>query len=212
MNIEIVKSDGERRVSIARRGEQKGLEIRRSGMPVEGEMSSDKGYVYLVIDRSGSMAGGSKLSKAKGGAVDFAKDAVRKNYSVGLVVFGSLPERICEPQRSAAALQQALETVFIEGSTDMAGAIWLTTKHMKNLKGLRAMVVVTDGLPDNVNAALEAAQRAKNFGIDIITIGTDDADLKFLEKLASRRDLAQKVSNTNLREGIASTAKMLPGR
>jgi len=53
--------------------------------------------------------------------------------------------------------------------------------------------------------------RAKERGIEIIAIGTDDADKDFLSRLASRSDLMVKVSRELLGQSIASAAKMLPG-
>ena len=55
---------------------------------------------------------------------------------------------------------------------------------------------------------LKARLRAQ--GIDIIAFGTDDADRAFLEKIASRSDLAVKVSSAQLESGIAGAARMLP--
>jgi uncharacterized protein YegL len=72
------------------------------------------------------------------------------------------------------------------------------------------MVIVTDGMPDNAQATLEEAQEAKNNRIDIITIGTDDANEEFLKKLASRTELNVMVASDQLEQGIASTVKMLP--
>ena len=72
------------------------------------------------------------------------------------------------------------------------------------------MVVVTDGLPNDREAALSSAQRAKSSGVDIITIGTDDADRDLLSKLATKTELSVMVSRHDLGRGIASTAKMLP--
>lgn len=48
-------------------------------------------------------------------------------------------------------------------------------------------------------------------GIDIISIGTDDADREFLERLATRSDLSVIVPSDTLGQGIASSARMLPG-
>jgi len=54
------------------------------------------------------------------------------------------------------------------------------------------------------------AGEAKNAGIEIITIGTDDADEEFLRLLASRKELATKVIREQLGQAIADAAKMLP--
>ena len=91
------------------------------------------------------------------------------------------------------------------------GVVYLAIDKLGAQAGPRAIVVVTDGLPNNREEALAVAQEAKNGGIDIITIGTEDADKAFLAKLATRSGLSVVVSDEDLGRGIASTAKMLPG-
>lgn len=210
MSVEIVKSESEKHVSRVGDKNRHGLEIRHTGKPIEGSVATKGGVVYLVLDCSTSMADGRKLPKAKEGTIEFAKDAFKKNYSVGLVIFDSGPRHIIEPQRSSARLQQAMETVHANGSTDMAGGIRMATENLQRLHAVKAMVIVTDGYPDYAPDALQAAAEAKECKIDIITLGTDDADHAFLKRLASRDDLSVMVSESNFKEGIASTAKMLP--
>jgi uncharacterized protein YegL len=72
------------------------------------------------------------------------------------------------------------------------------------------MVIATDGQPDNVHEAHNAAAKAKADKIDIITIGTDDADRSFLEKLASRTDLGIKVSVQQFQASISAASNLLP--
>ena len=91
----------------------------------------------------------------------------------------------------------------------MARAIELATTQLRGEPGPLAMVVITDGMPDHQGAALGAARDAKKLGIDIITVGTQDADRGFLSRLASRSDLVVTVSDEQLGSGIASTARML---
>ena len=80
----------------------------------------------------------------------------------------------------------------------------------QNKKGLLVMVIITDGVPDSQVEALTEAEQAKKKGIEIITIGTDDADSNFLKKIASRANLGVKVTREQFKEGITSAAKMLP--
>lgn len=91
----------------------------------------------------------------------------------------------------------------------MTHALQLATEELTPINGLRAIVVVTDGMPNDPTTTLSMAQRAKKNGIEIIAIGTDDADKDFLNKLASRSDLMIKVSRELLGQSVASAAKML---
>jgi Mg-chelatase subunit ChlD len=200
--IKIIKSD--KRAVIS----QGGVKIQREERPIKGELAK-VGFVYLVVDCSESMAG-QKLNQAKKGALSFAKDALAKEYSTGLVQFESVATYLCEPTRDIEMLHRHLQKMEVGGSTNMAEAIRLTTDKLRDKAGFRVMVIVTDGMPDDEQVALEEAREAKNNRIDIITIGTDDADEGFLKKLASRTDLNVMVASNQLERGITSTVNMLP--
>ncbi len=204
-NSDITRRPDDTRVSVSSRG----IEIKRQGRPVGGEVGGS-GWVYLAIDCSASMAG-DKLTQAKRGAIDFFPEARQKGYAVGLVSFETAATHICEPQRDLAVIRLYVDKLERGISTDMAGGIQLATDKLQGRSGARAIVVVTDGIPDSEKDALAAAREAKNGGIDIITIGTDDADHDFLKRLATRNDLSVMVPSNDLGQGIASTAKMLPG-
>jgi hypothetical protein len=66
-----------------------------------------------------------------------------------------------------------------------------------------------DGMPDNSKSTLEAANHAKAEGIEIITIGTDDADKEFLKKLASRTELSNKVTSDKFADAITAASLLL---
>lgn len=204
-DIKISKYSKDRHVAIS----QRGIEIRYEGKPVTAEMAG-VGLVYLLIDCSGSMEEGNKLDQAKRGAINFAKDAKAKGYSIGLIRFDSIATHLCEPQREISVLGQHLKSIEAGGTTNMTEAIRLAHQRLKDKIGAQVMVIVTDGMPNSEESALEAAKEAKQNRIAIITIGTDDADRGFLRKLASRTELGVKVSRQQLEQSIASMAKMLP--
>lgn len=186
------------------------VEIQRGGKAVNSD-SLINGYVYLVIDCSGSMAG-EKIEQAKRGAIDFSKSAQNKGYSSGLITFADCAKYHIEPQRDYKALISIINNISIDGGTNMTAGIRLAIDKLRGTQGFRVMVIVTDGMPNNARETLSIAQEAKNQGIDIIAIGTDDADQKFLKELASRKDLGIKVTKEHFETGISSTALMLPGK
>jgi len=190
---------------------QGGIEIHHKGMSLSGEMAG-VGFVYLVIDCSGSMEG-SKIGQAKNGALKFAKEAKTKGYAVGLIQFHSRATHLCEPTRDITLLKRRLETIEIGDATYMAEAIELVRKKLEGREGALAMLVATDGMPNgpgDPEASLEAGKRAKRKRIDIITIGTDDADQGFLQELASRTELGVKVARAQFEQAITSAARKLP--
>ena len=174
------------------------------------DIRSTESLVYLVIDCSGSMAG-DKLVRAKNGAIDFAETAFNDGYAVCLVSFSDDVSHLCSPISKIHDLSAAVSRLQVQGGTNLTPAIEEVIARFEGKSDtLRAMVIVTDGLTSNPQDALRAADRAKQLGISILTIGTDDADIDFLSKLASDTSLATKVSSDVLEETISSAAKMLP--
>jgi Mg-chelatase subunit ChlD len=178
-------------------------------MDIADIMRVSGSVVYLLLDTSGSMEG-QKLAQAKKGAINFAEDARGKGYAVGVITFSTTATHLCEPQQDISTLNQYLERIDAGGSTNMTDAILLALQKMGDRGVYRTIVIVTDGMPDSQEIALEVAQEAKASGIDILTIGTDDADRDFLAKLASKTELSVKVLSDRLEQGITSMAKMLP--
>lgn len=170
------------------------------------------GVVYLIIDCSGSMSDGNKMYQAKEGATSFAHKAREQNYLVGFIKFSSSAEHLFNPDEKRTDFDSRIQRLRSgEGSTDMAAAIQMATNSLIDRSETeRVMCMVTDGMPDSKHATINAADKAKKAGIDIMAIGTDDADRNFLKKITTRDELAVKVSRDTFKQGIVSMAKMLP--
>lgn len=181
---------------------------RASGRPIE--FYKKLGIVYIVVDCSSSMAAGTKMEQAKKGAIGFADSAQKKGYSVGIIQFSWDAELMIGPQNNISSLRTEIDKMAANGSTNMTAAILLAMNRLTHEKKERLICIVTDGMPDDEMAAITAAEKAKMKGIDIMTIGTDDADKNFLRKLATREELSIKVPRNELEDGIKSMAKMLP--
>lgn len=186
-----------------------GFELPAAGAPLRSKVVRDN-FVYLVLDCSISMQG-RKIEWAKEGTIEFAHDAHMKGYQSGLISFESSAVHVCEPQDDPTRLRNFVGNLRVGGSTNMKAAIQLATHSLENLVGRKVMAIVTDGDPDSKEDALAAAKEAKRRGIDIVTLGTEDADYTFLRLLASRDDLAMVTHSEQLTEGIRSMAKILPG-
>jgi Mg-chelatase subunit ChlD len=156
---------------------------------------------------------GDKIKQAKQGATGFAEEAFRKGYKVGLIQFGSYASPVAEASFESGSIRAGVEKLFADpnGSTNMTAGIELSINKLRDVQGDRVICIVTDGQPDNREAALSMAREAKKLRIDIMTIGTDDADRAFLEQLATRKELSTKVEREKLQEAITSMAKLLPG-
>ena len=189
-----------------------GIEIKHQGKPIKGA-ADGPGYVYLNIDCSSSMYG-YKLQQAIKGTTNFARDALNKNYLTGLIKFDAKATLVFEPCKDLALIESRLNTLEVGTTTNMEDAIYLSCNLMKGLNGPKSIVIITDGMPNSPGdpqSSLKAGEFAKSQHIDIIAIGTDDADQTFLKELASRSELGIKVSSEKLEQIITSSVKLLSG-
>ena len=165
--------------------------------------------VLLLLDTSGSMAG-NKIEQAKQGAIDFARSANLRGCATALAVFGNKAAMVCDPTVDSTTFARKVDRLdvgIVGQTTNLTAGLHLAGKFQK----LNAVVVVTDGQADSPDTALTAAAALKKRGIDILCIGTDDADRSFLAKLATRSDLAIHVEANNLRSSIGQASDLLLG-
>jgi len=151
---------------------------------------------------------GAKIEQARNGAIDFARSATARSYATAFAVFADRAAMVCEPTVDADRFARKIARVdvgLVGRGTDLAAGLLLAGKFRE----LAAVVVVTDGQSNDNNAALQVAAILKNRGIDIICIGTDDADKDFLKRLATRSDLATHVQSKNLRAAITDASRFL---
>jgi Mg-chelatase subunit ChlD len=180
----------------------------RDGAGAEREVLTRRHNALLLIDTSGSMAG-AKIEQATSGAVDFAHSAIAQRYAMALAVFGDRAAMVCDPTTDAAHFESKIAKLrvgLVGTTTNLAAGLVLAGKFAE----LAAVVIVTDGLSNDNAAALDAADSLKKRGVDIICIGTDDADARFLKALATRSDLATHVSSRELRSAISGASRLLP--
>ena len=176
---------------------------------VETDLRTTRRNALLLIDTSGSMAG-AKIEQAKRGAIDFAHSATRKRYATALAIFADRAAMVCDPSIDAAEFTRKIDRLqvgLVGGTTDLAAGLDLAGQFRE----LSAVVIVTDGQTNNNAAALAAGARLKSRGVDIICIGTDDADSEFLKRLATRADLALHVAAQELRSAITGASRLLGG-
>jgi Mg-chelatase subunit ChlD len=163
--------------------------------------------VLLLIDTSGSMTG-DKIFQAKKGAIDFSRSATQRGYATGLAVFADRAAMVCDPTVQSATFEKKITAVrvgIVGGTTNLAAGLDLAGKF----KELAAVVVVTDGQPNSCEDALRSAAMLKQRSIEILCIGTDDADKEFLDQLATRKELALHVMAENIRTSIGEATRLL---
>jgi Mg-chelatase subunit ChlD len=150
--------------------------------------------VVLVMDRSGSMAGGS-LAAAKEAGRAFVELLDVRHHRAALVSF-STGSRVDVPLTdSAAAVIDGVRNLGADGETNIEAALRLADKHLSDYgreTALPVIVLLTDGR-HNVGSASprEAAAAARNRGVQLFTIGLgDEIDAGLLREMASADDRA----------------------
>lgn len=166
-------------------------------------------YCVVLLDCSGSMCG-DKIEDAKLGVLDFTDRAFPGGYQVGLVSFASNARLISSLTADANEIRQSLSALYAGGGTDLKPGLEIALELLLPQIGARVIVVATDGFTANRTGALESAKRASEAGIEIITIGTEDADSDFLRELATTEAKALQVRSEEIGDGIRRAAALLP--
>ncbi len=148
------------------------------GLPLQGWSA---GNVLFILDASGSMKG-----KLQGQVkMDAAKSAFRallaalpKDTHVGLEVYGHRGDKDCsviELMNPVAPLDTAAVTANVDklhpvhGATPMAEALKRGGEALKNVKGKKAIVLISDGKENCGGDPAAAAAALRKQGIDIVT-------------------------------------------
>jgi len=157
------------------------------GLPPKAAVSEappEPTRIYLLIDGSASMAGG-PLMEAQQAARAFLDKCDFTIAEVGLISFSDQVVLQCEATSNARKVQSALVRLEADGTTNLSDALALARERLWNADRRRYVVILTDGYPDSTAAAVEQADRAKAEGIEIVAIGTGEADRAYLRRLAS---------------------------
>ena len=113
-----------------------------------------------------------RLERAKLGILDILKKL--SGNQVGLIAFAGEAFLQCPLTLDYDAFQQTLESIdtdtIARGGTDIASAIRVAAKALRNDKNHKILVLITDG-EDLEESGIKEAQRAAGEGITIYTVG-----------------------------------------
>jgi molecular chaperone DnaK (HSP70) len=140
--------------------------------------------VFLLIDVSSSMTG-QPLVEAQTAAREFLSKCDLTTMEVGLISFSTLVALQSAATSNLRRLHAAVHRLEAEGSTNLTDALEMARGQLVASDRKRYVVLLTDGYPDAAESALEQAQSARDQGIEIVAIGTGDADRDYLRRLAS---------------------------
>ena len=183
--------------------------MRRVADALVGRRMRLAGTVYLCLDLSASMGDPGKMPQLVRGSVRFFYEAWRRDYAIGLVGFGSKTRVLTGATRNPHRFQRCMTGLEPNGRTPMAGALHLAAARLRFRRGRRVILLITDGMPDSREAALDAAAAARAAGMTVIAVGTDGADEAFLSSLTPRPGLARVVGGEAFGEAIGEAGEHL---
>ena len=194
-------------INVAGRASPVGL-LRRTRNALR-RADAPRGTVYLLLDQSTSMAYGGKLEQVKRGALRFFYEAYTRGYAVGIIGFGSGASCLLEAGRDVYRFEQCLAGLRPDGRTAMASALYLSLRRQRFRAGARAVILITDGQPNDKAATLRAARLVRAAGIELVAVGTSGADHAFLTSLTPRPELARWAESQDLSAEVAAAATAL---
>lgn len=183
--------------------------VRRAANAILPRRLNLRGTVYLVLDHSTSMGDPGKMPQLRQGAVRFFLESVRRGYAVGAVGFAADATLVSGASLNAHRFWRRVHDLRPYGRTAMAAGLRLALFRLSWRRGRKVMVLITDGMPDDREATLDAARVARSRGVTIIPIGTGNADHDFLRSLAGRPELARHVTREDLAGAIEGAARDL---
>lgn len=145
--------------------------------------------VMLVLDRSGSMAGG-KLDAAKAAVGIFLDQMDLSQEQAGIASFNEVATLDQALTQSRPSLNSALSAIVAAGSTAIGEGIAVAQAELESSRHqpdhTPAMIVLSDGQNNAGRDPLAAAAAARAAGTIIFTIGLgSDADANLLRQIAS---------------------------
>jgi VWFA-related protein len=135
---------------------------------------SDKLTVVLAMDISGSMARANKIEEARRAALHFL-EKLDPHASAGLITFDH-QIRVAEPPSSAPAhrerLKQLVRDAKPQGGTAYLDATVAAANMLKEVKGQKVIVLMTDGVDMNSKSTLDQAiLAAQSVEVPVYTVG-----------------------------------------
>jgi len=149
--------------------------------------------VVLTLDVSGSM--GDAMAELRAAATRFVEEVDLDLHRVAIVEFGHRVGDVHALSSEADSIIRAIGGMSAGGGTPMAAGIERALEHLlaSDPEVMRCLVVMSDGSPNSREAALQAADEAKERGCLVVTVACGSADRAFMEALASGPEYAYDV-------------------
>ncbi len=146
--------------------------------------------IFLAIDASWSMKG-ERIESAKKAALNLINNVINlETNSVGVISFGkqSKARLECSLCHNQQLLVKAINSLYYDGGTPLSEALDMVDAELKT-KENSYVILLTDGEPNDTDKAFSSAERLKNKGVIVVTVGVElnPSTKKTVEKISSVR-------------------------
>lgn len=170
--------------------------------------------VVFAVDVSGSMRG-EPIEKACKAFQSLARELLdMQGTRIAIVPFATRAQVSQQLTDSRSTIINAIARIQKEGTqfgyaTYGLSALEKAFEVLKEEKGMRFIVALTDGKWNEEEAAISYAQKCQNAEIEIVAIGFGDADKAFLKKIASSDENALFSNLSRLVEDFSTIAQTI---
>ncbi len=155
--------------------------------------------VMFMLDTSYSMEG-NPMRQAKNAMHDFVSNLNLANTKVAILDFADKSRWACNFTNDAYTLKRTIDSLDVDGPCGICNAetpLRNRGNDFRNSQAAKIIVVLTDGIWQDQNTEIRAAQNLKDKGIQIYAVGFGGADEGFLRQIASEKG-ARKIDLSKL--------------
>ncbi|MCL2054423.1 MAG: VWA domain-containing protein [Oscillospiraceae bacterium] len=171
---------------------------------------SQKADVYLAIDLSGSMSG-EPLTESKKAMIDFVKQMNSNQIRIGVIAFATSLSHVLPLTNDYNKVINSINGLYIGlvGNGNAAEPFTLAYPNLKNGKGMRYILVLTDGEWCDLDerSAIAEAKKCHAAEIEVVALGFGSVKKQFLDAIASSKEYSKLTTLNNLADAFTGFAK-----
>lgn len=170
-----------------RAGSEDSLQIRMEDLHTKVRKRKVGNLLLFVVDASGSMGVGQRMSAAKGAVLSLLSDAYQRRDKVGMITFSARKaQMVLDPTPSVEKAKDKLKNLSVGGTTPLSAGLLMAYELAKRER-LRhpdlspLLILMTDGhgnvavgSQDPMVEALDVARMIKDHGIESLILDSEN--------------------------------------
>lgn len=144
--------------------------------------------ICLLLDCSGSMSG-SKLAEMKQAAGEFVQRQSQSHHQLAVVGFDDVARVAAPLTEQTTSVLTAVNGLQLGGGTNMADGLRTAAAALAAPADHKYVLLFTDGLPNSAPDTLSEASTCLAQQIQVVAVGTGDADAAFLGQVTRNPSL-----------------------